>query len=557
MKHVILLAVVLLAGSTTVVFAQVPGPADAGRVRQEDKLPPDQPRLKPNAAPSAPPPSDIPDGAKRVRFVLKSVRIEGMTVFPQSDFVDLYKPYLGKTVSLELAWQVANAITQRYRDQGFFLSRAYVPAQKGRKGLILIKVVEGYIGKIDLPPEYSDNIVLQAFRQRLLSKKPIKSDYLESILLRLNDYPGLSFRSVLSQIEEERAPEGAVQLSLVPEAKPSERNISFDNFGSRFLGPYEMQAGYTTSFRPGHLTTLSAMMSLPTNEMQYGTISHSIAVAPNYTLQFSAGRTLAYPGYTLSPLEMESVSTSLSTRLSYQWIRQRQKNLNVFVSFDTRDTDGDILGGLPLSRDRLRVLRAGLTYDVVDDWNGSNILSFTLSKGLRIMGASGEGDPNLSRAEAIPDFVKVDAQASRLQVLNEEWSVLGALSAQWSSAPLLSSEEFGYGGQSFGRAYDSSEITGDSGLNASLEVRYGGVPEWQSFTFSPYAFFDAGIVWNRDTTQEQQSTGASTGLGMRVNVVNGLLGNVGLAWPLGRQPSTPINGEAGNPRIFLNISHQF
>ena len=62
---------------------------------------------------------------------------------------------------------------------------------------------------------------------------------------------------------------------------------------------------------------------------------------------------------------------------------------------------------------------------------------------------------------------------------------MAALSGQWASGPLYSSEEFGYGGKNFGRAYDQSELTGDHGVAASVEVDYAGWSAGRPMAFTP------------------------------------------------------------------------
>ncbi|MES2905989.1 MAG: ShlB/FhaC/HecB family hemolysin secretion/activation protein, partial [Pseudomonadota bacterium] len=537
-------------------YAQVTGPADAGRVRQEDRqsLPLQTPGSQ--AVPTAPAPVEIPAGAENVRFVLKQVRIVGATAFSSAELGDLYAPSIGKNVGLDFAYKLAGAITQRYRDQGYFLSRAFVPPHPLRDGVLTIKVVEGYVGKVDIEGEGADNHVVHGYVQRLLAQKPLKAEGIESILLRLNDLPGLSFRSVISSLESVGVDEGAVRLTLIPSRQAAQGMVSFDNFGSKFLGPYESQASLSASLLPLQQTTISGLLSLPSDELQYGTLAHSIVVAPDITLQMNAGVTHAMPGFTLTPLDVDSVSTFFSARLNYQLIRQRQENLSFFIGLDGRDTDTDSFG-FTLTRDSVRALRAGLSFDRVDSLNGFNTANITISQGLDALGASKAGDPDLSRAEATPDFTKLEFTLSRLQPLNEVWSAFAAVSGQWASGPLFSSEEFGYGGQSFGRAFDASEITGDHGLAASFEVRYGEWSNLEPFGITPYAFYDVGIVWNDDVAQPVRQSGAAAGFGIRAATQNGLSGNIGLAWPIGRDPATPIYGGNDLPRLTLQISQQF
>ena len=127
-----------------------------------------------------------------------------------------------------------------------------------------------------------------------------------------------------------------------------------------------------------------------------------------------------------------------------------------------------------------------------------------------------------------------------------------------ASDPLFSSEQFGYGGQSFGRAFDSSELVGDHGIAGSLELRYAGWVIPETATLSPYAFYDIGRAWNIDKAQTARETASSIGIGMRVSTEFHLSANVGIAFPLIRNVATPIYGDTGSsPRLLFEISQTF
>ena len=145
---------------------------------------------------------------------------------------------------------------------------------------------------------------------------------------------------------------------------------------------------------------------------------------------------------------------------------------------------------------------------------------------------------------------------TRQQSIYGNFMAIGQLSGQYASGPLFSAEEFGYGGQAFGRAYDPSEITGDHGIAASLELRYLGFDPWEGITFAPYTFYDIGKVWNEDVGGVDES-GSSAGLGMRLSHSSGLSDNLGPAWPLCREISAPIYGNGKNPRVLFQLSYTF
>jgi hemolysin activation/secretion protein len=550
------LSIGLSSAAGAVDVPDIPGSADVGRIKPEQKLPTiDQTKGGSINIPSSVPTVEIPEGAKGIKFELKNVRIEGATAFTPEQLQDIYTPYIGRTITLDVAYIMAGAMTERYRNAGYFLSLAYIPPQKISTGIVTIKVVEGYVGSVKFNGETAEQSVVQEYIHQLKAKRPLKSQEMESFLLRLNDLPGYDFSGVLSELEG--GEEGPVELILIRKKKAGSGSFNFDNNGSRFLGPNQASLSYSASVLPLQQTSLSGVSSLPSDELKFGTFNHSIALAPAVTADVAVGYTSAKPGYTLKPFEIDSSSTFLSGSLNYQWIRQRQENLALKFTVDSRNSTTDILDS-PLTRDHIRALRANATYDVTDSWQGYNIISATLSRGIDGLGSSKKGDNNLSREEATPDFTKAELSLTRLQGISQDWSLLMTAALQRASGPLYSSEEFGYGGQAFGRAFDLSEISGDHGAAGSLELRYGGWSDWQPVSISPYAFYDIGMVWNDDIAQLKRESGASAGFGVRASSGIGLSGNIGLAWPLTREVGTPIYGQnSTQPRILLQIGQSF
>jgi hemolysin activation/secretion protein len=185
-------------------------------------------------------------------------------------------------------------------------------------------------------------------------------------------------------------------------------------------------------------------------------------------------------------------------------------------------------------------------------------MNATFSQGIVGLGASKAKSNNLSRTEAVPDFRKIEASITRLQSVTDDLSLLLTGSGQLASSVLFSAEEFAYGGQSFGRAFDASEITGEHGIAALAELRYNACKNEPNLRLQPYLFYDIGRVWNEDTAQTSRETGASTGFGVRAVTDSGLNINAGLAMPLLRRLQNPIYGHENNePRIAFQVFQKF
>ncbi len=298
-------------------------------------------------------------------------------------------------------------------------------------------------------------------------------------------------------------------------------------------------------------------MTSQTGELAYGGVYHQIPVYTDITIDLSASYVEAHPGSTLSPSDISSEVVDISAALKYQIIRQRQENLVASLKLAGRNSNGDILGDNPLTRDRIRTLSIDLSYDTSDTWDGYNYLTGSVTQGIDILGSNDKGDANLSRANADPSFTRLNLSYLRQQAISDDVVMSTSLAGQIASAPLASSEEFGYGGQRFGRAYDPSEIIGDQGVAASVELQYYGLP-YVSNTLQtvPYAFYDIGRVWNKGAIGNTISA-SSVGVGTRFTHDIATTADIAVAWPLTKPVDNPITGHEKNPRFIFRLGYKF
>ena len=89
-----------------------------------------------------------PPEARDIKFILVGVVIEGSTVYQDIDFLPLYEQFLKQEITLADMYKVADAITVKYRNDGYILSRAIVPPQRIRGGIVRLTIVEGFIDQV-------------------------------------------------------------------------------------------------------------------------------------------------------------------------------------------------------------------------------------------------------------------------------------------------------------------------------------------------------------------------------------------------------------------------
>lgn len=256
--------------------------------------------------------------------------------------------------------------------------------------------------------------------------------------------------------------------------------------------------------------------------------------------------------------------------MTHPWIRSRAETFKTSAAFTYFNGESEYLDDPhlpPSTDDRIRALRLGASYDWTDNHGGRNLLKSEISQGLDVMGASSEKRLNPSRLEGQTDFTKLTFDAQRVQDLGgitDGLALYMALTGQVSFGdPLLSPEQFGVGGNSFGRGYDPSEITGDEGLAGKLELQYNRVHEFGDHPVPTqyYGFWDVGKVWNEDPQPGGISSEslASAGLGVHLNVAREMYVSPEVAFPLTRAVSgEEVDGRNGKaPRFYINFLKLF
>jgi hemolysin activation/secretion protein len=538
---------------------QIPPSADPGRI--EDRLRPAPPPLsKPDLRLPELRARPAPEDAERVRFRLAGVLVTGATVYGADAFRSLYEEFFDTEVSLATVYEIAQRITVMYRNDGYILSQAVVPAQRVVEGIVTIQVVEGFIDRIDIQNDDHTNIErVRAYAEKIRQSRPLNRNVLERYLLLANDLPGIGVRTILTPSSETP---GAADLTLVVSRDQLQASATVDNRGTRLVGPFQAIASAGLNSVLGEDERISLVhVATPTDrELRYynGQVQWPVG-NEGTTVQASASLTRSRPGFTLRSLEVRGTSKSFRVGVNHPFIRSRAENLTGSARFEAQNSRTDIYGNQLLTEDRIRVLRVEGRYDRVDAWRGLSTVSATVSRGVDAFGARETGSSNLSRAAGVSDFTKVNLDLSRLQHFGNGFSVLGTASAQKSANALLASEEFGVGGAAFGSAYDPSEITGDDGLAARIELRYSDTASWPpSASYQLYTFYDIGKVWNRDAGAGEPSSEslASAGLGTRFAVTAWLSGNFEVAKPLTRK--VDARGEDGKDlRLFFGMTARF
>ena len=523
----------LAAGSAAhAQLPQIPGPVPLGSPIPRI-LPPPPP---PVALPAPPPPAAPPQAVPNQPVAVRSVAVQGATVYPASSLLALAQGLVGPATPLARIDAARLAIVERYRADGYVLTS--VTADVDAAGNLRFVVTEGSIAAVKLDGDIGPAAAqVQRFLDRLTETKPIDQVTLERYLLLAQDVPGVTLNATL-----EPSPDtpGALTLLAHVSRKPVSGLLTADNRADPYEGPVEGLALLDfNSFTPfGERTELSLYHTFP-NSQTFGQGSfEAFAGASGLKLKAYAGSGPATPTGTFAAIGYTGTTTVFGAQASYPLIRARQQTLNLAANFDgIEETDRagtgiNAAGGLS-TYDSLRVLRVSADEAISDLLLGDerpaiNAATLRLSQGLAILGASSQGATNAPRLNEQPDFFKANFDISRTQTLFRPWTdasvaLMGVLAGQVTPDVLPPVEEFYLGGARLTRGYYSGQVIGDNALAATAELQLNtplpassiGVPWAVGAQF--YLFYDWGETWQNQNIEPNRRI-ASTGGGARLNI---------------------------------------
>lgn len=493
-----------------------------------------------------------PDTPGKVQ--IKAIKIIGNSVVKTEELEPILESYAGKQVDLPELKKVAERITQEYRRRGYSLARAYIPEQEVKDGIIEIAVLEGRVGRVIVKgnSNYSTDFITAAFA-RVIQEGAIRQDSLEKSVLLLNENPDLKAQVILQAGPKA----GTTDIVVNVEDKlPLHLVLDYNNFGSKSVSKHRFGAEVSLSrFLPveGSSLSIRGVMGSDPSDLLYGRTAYVLPIN-NYgtKLGLSAFGGDFDVGREFAELDIEGKTWGYGIAVSHPLIKTRFQSLTGEFGFESKDADQFLLGEL-FSRDRIRMLMAGLNYERTDS-TGRNLIAINLFQGLgHILGAMENNDPKSSRMGADNQFTRFVLNLARVQRVGEYvWIIFRGL-GQVSTRSLVASEQFALGGADSVRGYPQAEFLGDDGYNLSTEIRVAPFANKEALQLAFFA--DHGATSIKDppagTKSYQHLTGIGYGLRLRLPYDFNVRFDVG--YPV--QPSKTSSGE--RPALHIQSSVRF
>jgi len=450
-----------------------------------------QPRALPAPAvlPSVPQATPAPS-EDAVRVLAKAFEFSGNKLLAQSDLQAAVAPWLGRELSFSELQHVIEAVTQTYRQRGWFVL-VKLPAQDVSEGTIHLQIMESRLGQIRIDAEGKDlriqrDVLIGAMTARQQVGEPLNMDAIDRGGSLINDLPGVTAATVLAAGQEAGTSDVIVK---VQDKSLWSGSVQLDNTGSRSTGDQKLSFSGSVN-NPGGIGDQISLNTSATEGSHYFRAGYTLPVGHDgWRLGVNAS-TLDYKliGPDFAALNAKGDAQTQGLQLSYPLWRGGLENVTFGAAYDWKTYD-NAMNGLQASYKHIHVGTLSLNGDHLDDWGngGMTLWGTSVTTGrLDLSGNANNQSADQSGPHAEGQFDKFSANIARLQRLTSGLSLWASVNAQRAGKNLDSSEKMSLGGPSGVRAYPVMEAVGDDGMLSTLEMRYSLDTEWQLTAFYDY-----------------------------------------------------------------------
>jgi hemolysin activation/secretion protein len=507
------------------------------------------------AAPSVPEPGATQDQPlmMNTRVNLKTVQIEGGTIYPLSELATLYQPLLGHETSLADLIETTRSITRRYQQDGYLLSYAFLPQQTFSNGVARVVLVEGYIKDYQLQGDVGRvKSLLDKLVAKLQAERPLTRKTFERYTTLMSRIPGVTLQA---QVPPPGTTDGAAYLVAQSSRKPFTSTLSTtENNRNSLQALLGVSSNSQTAM--GEQLSLSGLFPPGDDHERYYRLDYNQFLNTEGTqLALSASRYRADPGtnvLTDNGLELKPhrENDRYSVGFSHPLIASPNELLSAGARlYAVNDKTRYQVVGYPLSVDINSDIRA-LAFE--SDWRKADAKQLRIISGGVYQGIDGMG-AKTNNSDLDLDFFRLRLSGVQSDRFFENWQGVLSGALYWSDDTLPDSERAVFGGQNFGRGYPDDQASGDKGWGVAYEVNYSFNRDWNWVrTVQPYVVLDRSKTWFNELAVKGNNL-SSAALGLRFG--DAKYYNIALeaAKPMSEKALDTFNRK---PRYSISFSYQ-
>jgi hemolysin activation/secretion protein len=473
----------------------------------------------------------------------KTILVKSFT-FTSNDHVSsdvlntLAKDYENKELTFTQITELTSLITKYYREKGYFVARAYLPAQNIQENdnVLEIAIIEGTYGefKLDNKSLVKDSVVQSMIDDAKAIDNVISTNTLERTMLILNDTPGV----VVTQADVKAGAQVGSSDFIIATEKTNRLDgyVLTDNTGSRYTGKNRLMAGLNVNspFEIGDKIALSGLVSNAHNLLN-GRAAYSVPLASNgLIVEVSYSQTTYSLTEDYKDLDAKGTAETLDASLKYPVIRSRAENLYLNVNVANKDLEDKVNSTNTITKKDTQSITVGTDYDkayTIASLNNSSKASFNLKYGNLSFDNDADKTTDKAGADTNGNYSKVNLDLSNTMYFTNELSLDTALKLQYAlgNKNLDGSEDFSVGGSQGVKIYPDSELSAENGYVFNAELKYK-LPNVNSLKSTVGMFYDRGRAFmsNNSVSFEAKSL-QDVGLGYYASY-DQVFGQLQVAW---------------------------
>jgi hemolysin activation/secretion protein len=525
MKHLNIINIITLSVATSsFLLAATPTITDVEKSISVPKevVPKKQELIEIDKQKFAPPMIDDKSGKT---ILIKDFKIDGNSKLSEDELKKQLSEYVNKELTFFQIQEATSILTKYYRQKGYFVARAYIPAQslKDSNGILKISIIEGNYGEFKLTnnSKVKDSMV-QGMLDEAKGDTVVSTNTLERSMLIINDTPGI----IVTQADVRPGSEvGSSDFLITTEpSKTFNGYVIADNYGSKYTSVYRTMAGISLNnpLTIGDQLSISGLVGANTNLTNYRT-AYSFPILPNGLRGEVAYSNTAYEleKKYVDNQDIKGDSKNIEFNLTYPIIRTRAENLTSKLSFVTKDMQ-DKNDGVQTNKKSIDVVNLGLDYTknaLLGNLDTQYNANFTLSHGRLDIEDADAKKTDLAGADTNGTYNKAVLTLGNKTAFTQELSLESSLTYQQAlgNKNLDGSEDLSIGGSTGVRVYPDSEESGENGYVLRAEGFYK-LPKFENLDHKVSVFTDTAKVRqenNIDGTKSRQLS--DIGLGYYAN----------------------------------------
>jgi hemolysin activation/secretion protein len=303
-------------------------------------------------------------------FTVQSLKIEGSKAFPTEVLHALVADAEGSTRTLTEWQRVVARITAHYRQAGYLVARAYLPAQKLDAGMLTIAVLEGQLADVQL--DNASRLSAEratAWLAGVPLGQPLQRDAVDRAVLLLSDVPGVGATDSRVAAGKEVG-DSVLHVSLADEPVWSGR-LEADNHGGLYTGRNRVGGNVSLNSPWGYGERLTARLLASDGDLVSGRLGGQVPLGTDgLTLGAGLGRTTYQLGNSFASLDAVGRTDTTELTLRYPWLRSVAANVYVQLGQEWRKLRDEVRSTATVTDKTARVTTLSLQAEGRDGWGG-------------------------------------------------------------------------------------------------------------------------------------------------------------------------------------------